>query len=187
VKLKGVGFLAASVGTILVSAATALGQTATEDSVRGAGILATGLGIEVDARSGPSGENPRGTFVATFRGAREEFSIACLHVTGRTAVLGANLLNFDVGALIEVVDGSPDTFGGMPLTVAVQEQDCRTPFVAPSQLPLVSGDLVVTDAEPFPSSKDQCKNGGWKNFPGFKNQGDCVSFVATGGKNPPGS
>ena len=33
--------------------------------------------------------------------------------------------------------------------------------------------------------KDQCKNGGWQNFtdPPFKNQGDCVSYVATGGKN----
>jgi hypothetical protein len=37
----------------------------------------------------------------------------------------------------------------------------------------------------LPTSKDQCKNGGWRNFPGFKNQGDCVSFVATGGKNQP--
>ena len=38
-----------------------------------------------------------------------------------------------------------------------------------------------------PTSKDQCKNGGWRTFtnPSFKNQGDCVSFVATGGKNPP--
>jgi hypothetical protein len=39
-----------------------------------------------------------------------------------------------------------------------------------------------------PTTKDQCKNGGWANFtnPGtFKNQGDCVSFVATGGKNGP--
>jgi hypothetical protein len=36
-----------------------------------------------------------------------------------------------------------------------------------------------------PTSKDDCKNGGWKNFssPAFKNQGDCVSFVATGGRN----
>ena len=36
-----------------------------------------------------------------------------------------------------------------------------------------------------PTSKDQCKNGGWMTFnnPPFKNQGDCVSFVATGGKN----
>ena len=36
-----------------------------------------------------------------------------------------------------------------------------------------------------PTTKDQCKNGGWRNFGVFKNQGDCVSFVATGGKNPP--
>ena len=28
-----------------------------------------------------------------------------------------------------------------------------------------------------PTSKDQCKNGGWKGFPQFKNQGQCVSFV----------
>jgi hypothetical protein len=36
-----------------------------------------------------------------------------------------------------------------------------------------------------PSSKDQCKNNGWTTFnnPAFKNQGDCVSFVATGGKH----
>jgi hypothetical protein len=35
------------------------------------------------------------------------------------------------------------------------------------------------------TSKDQCKKGGWMTFGVFKNQGDCVSFVATGGKNPP--
>jgi hypothetical protein len=28
-----------------------------------------------------------------------------------------------------------------------------------------------------PTSKDQCKNNGWKAFPQFKNQGECVSFV----------
>ena len=37
-----------------------------------------------------------------------------------------------------------------------------------------------------PTSKEQCKNAGWRNYPQFKNQGDCVSFVATNGKNPPG-
>jgi virginiamycin B lyase len=36
-----------------------------------------------------------------------------------------------------------------------------------------------------PATKGQCRNGGWRRFPGFRNQGDCVSFVATGGKNPP--
>jgi hypothetical protein len=37
-----------------------------------------------------------------------------------------------------------------------------------------------------PTSKDQCKHGRWRNFPQFKNQGECVSFVATGDENPPG-
>jgi len=41
---------------------------------------------------------------------------------------------------------------------------------------------------PTATSKDQCKNGGWQNLSdgnghNFQNQGDCVSFVATGGKN----
>jgi hypothetical protein len=36
-----------------------------------------------------------------------------------------------------------------------------------------------------PTTKDQCKRGGWRDFPQFKNQGDCVSFVATEGKSPP--
>ena len=33
--------------------------------------------------------------------------------------------------------------------------------------------------------KDDCKNGGWRTFNVFKNQGDCVSYVATGGRNQP--
>lgn len=34
--------------------------------------------------------------------------------------------------------------------------------------------------------QQQCRDGGWKSFGTlFKNQGDCVSFFATGGKNPP--
>ena len=36
----------------------------------------------------------------------------------------------------------------------------------------------------LPTSKEQCKNGGWMDFgTTFKNQGQCVSFVATGGKH----
>lgn len=44
----------------------------------------------------------------------------------------------------------------------------------------------VTIAESLPTTKDQCKNNGWKSYGTlFKNQGDCVSFVATGGRNLP--
>ena len=47
----------------------------------------------------------------------------------------------------------------------------------------VNGELQVPTVQ---AAKDQCKNGGWRNFssPSFKNQGDCVSFFATGGRNP---
>jgi hypothetical protein len=36
-----------------------------------------------------------------------------------------------------------------------------------------------------PTTKAQCEKNGWKTFPGFKNQGDCTSYVATKGKNEP--
>jgi hypothetical protein len=52
----------------------------------------------------------------------------------------------------------------------------------------VNGQVVGSPTSPL--SKDACKNGGWQNLLGdngkpFKNQGDCVSYVATGHKNLP--
>jgi hypothetical protein len=68
----------------------------------------------------------------------------------------------------------------------------------PIPQPVVGDTVTLTNDSPFsvtidesatlvtaPTSKAQCTHGGWKNFPQFKNQGDCLSFVATGGKNPP--
>ena len=46
------------------------------------------------------------------------------------------------------------------------------------------GQIVVTCA--LATDKQQGKKEGWKTYGVFKNQGDCVSFAATGGKNPPG-
>jgi Tol biopolymer transport system component len=45
---------------------------------------------------------------------------------------------------------------------------------------------VTTRAQIFPTSKDECKNGGFERFGIFTNQGDCVSYVVTGGGNQPG-
>jgi 6-phosphogluconolactonase len=41
-------------------------------------------------------------------------------------------------------------------------------------------DIALGPLPRVPTSKAQCKSGGWRNFPQFKNQGDCVSFVETG-------
>jgi len=49
----------------------------------------------------------------------------------------------------------------------------------------VFSNLSVT--RPLPTTSAQCKDGGWRSFGVFANQGDCVSFVATKGKNPPGN
>ena len=47
--------------------------------------------------------------------------------------------------------------------------------------------VVLTSTPAFPTTTEQCKKEGWRAFGLlFKNQGDCVSFVATGGKNEPG-
>jgi hypothetical protein len=47
----------------------------------------------------------------------------------------------------------------------------------------------VADPTVLPIAADQCKRNGWKRFfdqdTRFKNQGDCVSFVATVGRNLP--
>lgn len=43
-----------------------------------------------------------------------------------------------------------------------------------------------TEEEPeMPTTKDDCKKGGWEAYSVFKNQGDCVSWVATQGRNQP--
>jgi DNA-binding beta-propeller fold protein YncE len=51
----------------------------------------------------------------------------------------------------------------------------KTPATVPAE-----GSPLAIAIGPFPrvpTAKDQCKGGGWQNFPQFKNQGQCVVFV----------
>jgi hypothetical protein len=47
--------------------------------------------------------------------------------------------------------------------------------------------FVLITCSAAPDDPAECKDGGSEDFPalGFRNQGDCVSFVATGGRNEP--
>jgi hypothetical protein len=38
----------------------------------------------------------------------------------------------------------------------------------------------------LPMAAAECKDGGWETFGAFKNQGDCVAWVQTEGRNAPG-
>jgi hypothetical protein len=88
--------------------------------------------------------------------------------TAATIAAGGNQVPFPTGT-ITAVDVLIDVQGSADLSNITFNGQLQVPAAA------------------TPTSKDQCKNGGWKTFtdPAFKNQGDCVSFVATGGKNPP--
>jgi hypothetical protein len=47
------------------------------------------------------------------------------------------------------------------------------------------GTLTVWTVMPVgPTTKDQCRNGGWTNFPAFHNQGECITYVVTAGTHP---
>ena len=59
------------------------------------------------------------------------------------------------------------------------------PQIASPDAQVLGNGGTVVQVNPLTASN--CKHGGWQTFGGlFKNQGDCVSFVATRGKNPPG-
>jgi hypothetical protein len=50
------------------------------------------------------------------------------------------------------------------------------------------GEVIITYTLNVPTSTNQCMDGRWQDLTDttgtpFKNQGDCVSYVATGGKN----
>lgn len=170
----------------LASAATPVAaQAPTRDSVTGtAGATIPGLifvNWTVDASSGPLGEDPTGTVQSDVFGAGP---VSCLRVESNRAVVGAFSPTFLGGFLIEVVDTSPlpaqDLIAIVP-THAPPPSICPRPGdLSPSQPPytvISTGNLTVVDAHPFPTTKAQCQNGGWRDFPGFKNHGQCVAFV----------
>jgi hypothetical protein len=185
------------VGILIVPGAVA--QVPTQDSVVGSLVVPPvrpGFAVTINAFSGPSGESPTGTIEAVTRdGGPFTFPVTCLHVTGNRGVIGSRqVLGSDVlQVYLLVVDEPGDTpdraqlrfFLNEPLAPATcAEYAAVTAGISPDS---GAGSVVVTDAQPLPISKDQCKNGGWHNFTGFRNQGDCVSFVATHGENPPGT
>ena len=152
-----------------------------EDFVTGTGTIEAGpFDISVDAHSDPSGGNPSGTVTVRFPTGDVFASgpVTCLEVTGNTA-----LLAFDGGGLghvtLQIVDNAAT---GSPDTIAINPPPGGGGCVAGGlEVPLVGGDFVVHDAVPL-TSKDQCKDGGWRNFTDdaghpFGNQGQCIAFV----------
>ncbi len=165
-------------------------------------VTATGSGgsfsnINISAQSGTSGQNPSGSVSFLFAGQIPVSGpVTCLSVTGpdrgggtptapTTAILNYEDTTFlhQIESL-ELVDNGgngADTILLFGVSPPRAPTDCSPPTgqtLPPTSL--TNGRAIVFDAPVLPTSKEQCKNGGWRNFPQFKNQGDCVSFVENG-------
>jgi hypothetical protein len=177
-------------------------QTPAGDSVVGTlNDSATGVRhVDLNARSDPSGGQPTGTALWHLGGGLGpdwNAVVTCLSVSGNTAIVGfsgtfrlAGLTSPTAG-LIRVVDGGgpnsrQDTFewadvvgpvDGAPIPGPTDCSVYPSTFRPGAQGVNEGGDLVVTDTANLPTTKDQCRNGGWRTYGVFKSKRDCVSFV----------
>jgi hypothetical protein len=105
------------------------------------------------------------------------FFLGCNNVTPTTNADGTVTYTFSPADLIPQVAGTtPGTITAVDVLIDVEGTADLTNIT-------VNGTVQVPTVQ---TGKDQCKKGGWKAFtaPAFKNQGDCVSYFATGGRNP---
>ena len=186
----------ATVGVALalpLPSASSAASTPTQDSVTLSGGPATVSTVnnfviyDLNATSGPSGENATGhvTMDATVLATNPftyhlDGAVTCLAVNGNQASINFTDPNHpEFGALrVQVVDGQPDLFDSTPSGGNFSASDC-TPIAGLPYGQVMNGDISVVDAQPSPTTRDQCKGGGWAQF-GFKNQGQCIAFVNHG-------
>ena len=182
----------AIVGTALalpsVSSAAPPSPPPTQDSVTLTGGPAevgffTFRVLAINATSGPSGEDPSGqvdffVFPDTSSAIHIQGPVTCLAVTGNTAVINVQhqAQPFFGIVTVQAVDDQLDTFDALPTGRAPTDCSPLPPSGLPTAVFAGTGDITVVDAQPPPTTKDQCKDDGWKQF-GFKNQGLCLAFV----------
>jgi hypothetical protein len=193
---RSIVFAVAALAAVALWAAPAHAQISAQDSASGNGSSNDDVfpSFQFSATSGPSGENPGGhVSLDLLGGIHAAGPVTCLAVSGRRADIGFPYQSFAtmLRLVLEVHDLGPPGSGLDTIDLHVYEPseraatDC-SPIPETLERQVKSGDVSVRDAPALPTSTQQCRRGAWKSFRVFKNEGDCVSFVATGGKNGPG-
>ena len=108
-------------------------------------------------------------------------SLNTFTLTSPIAVQGGDLLGmFSIGA-----DCGHPSGGVLDFTITTTQPPVGA-IVTPANSTIGDLNISATLSPEMPTTKEDCKQGGLESFFGaFKNQGDCVSWVATGGKNLP--
>ncbi len=171
------------------SNATSLLDTVTATGSSGHGTFAV---IQISAQSSVTGTDVSGTGSFTVGRVNVKGPVTCLRVSGpdrgggtvgspTTAILTVDSSGAGV-VTVKLIDNGgngPDFMGAFPLSRS--RLDCSTPMPGPNQNvtdTLTNGRAIVFDAPPLPTSKAQCRLGGWQTVGSmFKNQGQCVAFV----------
>ena len=122
------------------------------DGQRHVGIPGCNGAVEVDAHSGPNGENPTGQVDC---GTLFSGPVTCLSVNGNVACSTSCRRS-----------SAPSASGSRTSRPAIVSRPsraigCPTPLTGYVELGF-TGDLVVVDGRALPTSKDQCKKGGWQ-------------------------
>jgi hypothetical protein len=120
------------------------------------------------------------------------FSTTFTITSGTTTITGSTLGTFVGGEVHGTISCLPSPpilqLVGVPYTATIHTPNGNFHDEGTSDVNVTIGGSAASATESFtsslaqpvliaPTSKDQCKNDGWKNFPQFKNQGQCVSFV----------
>ena len=121
-----------------------------------------------------------GTYVIVAKSPRQLLTAGVLNTFSVSfAVRGGDFLGlWSGGAKCATVTGDP-------LDLNPYQGSSPEPAVGDTVTPTVFDGYLQNISATITNSADRCKNGGWQSFGVFKNQGDCVSWLATGGKNPP--
>jgi hypothetical protein len=171
-------------GVVALAPATAAAKHPAPAPARLDAVTATGSGttftnVNITARSGPAGENPTGTvFYAAPGGTFPSFgSVTCLAVIGTTAIINFRDDGFFNPNIVTLVLTDNGGNGQDTMSLYTQPTGCAPPVFPPVvSEPLTNGRITVADAPPSPTSKQQCKRGGWARF-GFANKKQCFKHA----------
>lgn len=113
----------------------------------------------------------------------DDVSLKVLKSTANNTAVGSFFTSFELLPPADTdADGIPDAIDNCPNAPNPDQADADGDGIGDACDPCPN---IPGTSCPVPTSKDQCKNGGWQtlfraNGTRFKNQGDCIQYVNTG-------